>query len=692
MSGNLSRLLKPQSIAVIGGGAWCANVIRECRKIGFSGDIWPVHPKRSEVGGVAAYASIEMLPSVPDAAFVGVNRAVTVETVRHLAERGTGGAVCFASGFQEAQAELGNGADLQAALLDAAGQMRLLGPNCYGFINALDGAALWPDHHGMMQVESGVAILTQSSNIALNLTMQTRGLPIAYLATVGNQAQTDLAELAMAVLDDPRVTALGLHIEGIADIRRFEALAAKAFKLGKRIVALKIGASEQASAATISHTASLAGSDAGARALLVRLGIAQVGSLAGLLEALKVLHCSGPLEHGGIASMSCSGGEASLMADSVHGSNLFFPALCADQEEALRTALGPKVALANPLDYHTYIWNDGPAMTACFSAMMATRSLALGIVVLDFPRIDRCDAAEWDRVTDAVVATAKETGRTMAVLASLPETMPEHVAQDLMARGVIPLCGIGEALEGLSAAVWLGAHGPASTPILLPQNSTGSQAGLVDAADTQSILSEGAAKATLAAHGLVVPLSRRVCSVEEAGHAAEEIGFPVVLKGEGFAHKTEAGAVKVGLCSPSNVAKAAEDMAAQGYLVEQMISGAVTEVLVGVTRDPAHGYVLTLGAGGVLTEILQDTVSLLLPVDGGGLVSALETLRIAPLLSGFRGAEAADVKAIVSAVLAVQDYVTTHAGAVGEVEINPLLCLPKGAVAVDALIRLEKQA
>ncbi len=692
MSGNLSRLLKPQSIAVIGGGAWCVNVIRECRKIGFAGDIWPVHPKRSEVGGVAAYASIDVLPSAPDAAFVGVNREVTVEAVRHLAERGTGGAVCFASGFQEAQAELGNGADLQAALLGASGQMRLLGPNCYGFINALDGAALWPDHHGMTQVESGVAILTQSSNIALNLTMQTRGLPIAYLGTVGNQAQTDLAELGMAVLDDPRVTALGLHIEGIADIRRFEALAAKAFNLGKRIVALKVGASEQASAATISHTASLAGSDAGARALLARLGMAQVGSLAGLLEALKVLHCSGPLEHGGIASMSCSGGEASLMADSVLGLNLYFPALGADQEEALRKALGPKVALANPLDYHTYIWNDGPAMTACFSAMMATGALALGIVVLDFPRLDRCDAGEWDRVTDAVVAAAKETGRTMAVLASLPETMPEHVAQDLMARGVIPLCGIGEAMEGVSAAVWLGAHGPTSTPILRPQNGAGSEAGPGDAADAQSILSEGAAKATLAEHGLMVPRSRRVCSVEEAGMAAQEIGFPVVLKGEGFVHKTEAGAVKGNLCSPSDVIGVAEDMAAHGYLVEQMISGAVAEVLVGVTRDPAHGYVLTLGAGGVLTEIMQDTVSLLLPVDEGGLVSALESLRIAPLLSGYRGAEAADVKAIVNAVLAVQDYVIAHAGSVGEVEINPLLCLPKGAVAVDALIRLEKQA
>ncbi|CAN0267331.1 unnamed protein product, partial [Chrysoparadoxa australica] len=177
---DLSRLLRPRSIAVIGGGAWCANVIRECRKLGFDGPVWPVHPTRAEVGGVPAFARIEDLPEPPDAVYIGINRAATVEAVGVLSASGAGGAICFASGFAEAQAELADGADLQAALLAAAGNMPVLGPNCYGFLNALDRVALWPDQHGMVPVERGVAILSQSSNVALNLTMQRRGLPIAF--------------------------------------------------------------------------------------------------------------------------------------------------------------------------------------------------------------------------------------------------------------------------------------------------------------------------------------------------------------------------------------------------------------------------------------------------------------------------------------------------------------------------------
>ena len=175
----LDRLLRPRSIAVIGGGFWCANVIEQCRKVGFQGEIWPVHPSKPEVGGLPAYPSIEDLPSDPDASFVGVNRKVTIEAVAALAAVGAGGAICFASGFREANAELHDGEALEQALLDAAGEMPIIGPNCYGFLNLLDGAALWPDQHGANRCDSGVAIITQSSNIAINLTMQKRGLPVA---------------------------------------------------------------------------------------------------------------------------------------------------------------------------------------------------------------------------------------------------------------------------------------------------------------------------------------------------------------------------------------------------------------------------------------------------------------------------------------------------------------------------------
>ncbi len=193
--------------------------------------------------------------------------------------------------------------------------------------------------------------------------MQKRGLPIAYMVACGNMAQTSQAQIASALIDDPHVTAVGLHIEGFADLREWEALAAKAHSKGVPLVALKVGASEQARAATVSHTASLAGSDAGAQAVLDRLGIARLKTLPDLLETLKLLHCYGPLQGYGIASISCSGGEASLVADMAHGTDLVFPELTHSQKAALHKALGPKVALNNPLDYHTYVWRDAKAMT-----------------------------------------------------------------------------------------------------------------------------------------------------------------------------------------------------------------------------------------------------------------------------------------------------------------------------------------
>ncbi|MCV0429188.1 MAG: CoA-binding protein, partial [Roseibium sp.] len=420
---SLERLLRPKTIAVVGGGSWCRSVLRECRKGGFCGAIWVVHPKYDEIDGCSAVPSVAELPLVPDAVFVGVNRISTVEIVRELSVMGAGGAVCFASGFKEASQELEDGAGLQQALTTAAGDMPILGPNCYGFINALDGAALWPDYHGLRWVPRGVAIVSQSSNIALNLSMQARGLPIAYLLTVGNQAQTGLSNICQALLDDDRVTAIGLHIEGIDDLASFERFASRAQELGKPLIALKVGKSRQARDAAISHTASLAGSMAGANALLRRLHIAQVESLPVLLEALKLAHVAGILPNSNIASMSCSGGEASLIADTAFERGILFPDLTERQIANLRSVLGAKVALANPLDYHTYIWGDVEAMSRTFAAML-TEEISLGIVVLDFPRSDRCEPSEWLKVIDAIEVAMISSGRPMAVLSSLSETLP----------------------------------------------------------------------------------------------------------------------------------------------------------------------------------------------------------------------------------------------------------------------------
>jgi acyl-CoA synthetase (NDP forming) len=679
MSRDLSRLLRPASVAVIGGGAWGHAVVAQLRKFGFPGEIWPVHPKAVEVGGVRAFPGLEALPGPPDAAFVGVNRRATIQAVAALSAMGAGGATCFAAGFAEAEAEDVEAADLQRALLKAAGEMPVLGPNCYGLINAMDRALLWPDQHGLVPVERGVAILTQSSNIAINLTMQARGLPIGYIVTAGNQAQTGQAEIAMGLLDDPRVSAIGLHIEGFSDLRAWEAFAAKAKAKAVPVVALKVGRSEAARAATVSHTASLAGGDAGAAALIRRLGFARVGSLPELLETLKLLHLCGPLPSNRIASISCSGGEASLAADTAHGRGVVFPPLNAAQRAALREALGPMVALANPLDYNTYIWRDTEKMTAAWAAMMDP-SLALTLLVVDYPRPDRCDVAGWDCATRAALAAKAQTGANVALVATLPELLPEPVAARLMEGGVVPMHGLSEAVTAAEAAAALGAGmragGDGALPLLIPFPARAAQ-----------VLPEAEAKARLAAHGLAVPKARRAATPREAAQAAAEIGFPVVLKGEGFAHKTEAGAVLLGLADADAVERGALAMQAASFLVEEMVEGAVAELLVGVVKDPAHGFVLTLGAGGVLTELWEDTASLLLPAQDAEIEAALEGLRVGRLLTGYRGKPAADREAIRAAIKAIEAYAIENADRLEEVEVNPLLCTPGRAVAADALIR-----
>lgn len=677
---SLSRLLKPKSICVIG-GVWATNVVEQCHRMGYNGDIWPVNVKGQPVSGLKAYQCVEDLPQAPDAVFIGVNRITTIEIVKTLSRMGAGGVVCFASGFSEAAAEDKDAVNLQEDLLEAAGAMPLLGPNCYGFINYLDGALLWPDQHGGKRAKSGVAIVVQSSNIAINLTMQTRGLAIAYVLTVGNQAQMSLGGLASTLLDDERVTALALHIESFGDIRDFEQMAEKARRLGKPIVAIKVGKSVAAQHAMLSHTSSMSGSDAASNAFLQRLGIARLHSLSDMLEILKVLQVTGPLRGNKIASMSCSGGEAGLMADAVDQSSLRFAALNESQHSRLRANLGPMIAIANPLDYNTYIWGNYQQLFKTFSAMMSGE-VDLCLLVLDFPRPDCCDISGWKTTIDAVIAAKKANNIAVGVLATVPENMPEESAIELMQAGVVPLLGIQRAIKAIECCVSLGQQKTAIGR--LPSLN------LAVAEGVPISLDEASAKQMLSDAGLNVPNYRVCSSLEDIEQHAAELSFPVVLKGLGVAHKTEAGVVKVGLNNTAQVMSEARLMQSKvsGYLLEELITDNQAELLVGIIRDETHGFMLTVAAGGIYTELLKDSQHLLLPYTREDLVEMLPQLKIFPLINGFRGSKAASHSSILDTIMLLQNFVLKHQEQLLEVEINPLLCGTQSATIVDALISL----
>ena len=663
MTRDLSRLLRPRSIAVLG-SVWAENVIAQCAKMGFLGPVWPVHPTRATIGGLQAYGSIADLPAAPDATFIGVNRHATLDVVRDLAARGAGGAVCFASGWTEA-----GEVELQGQLVAAAGKMPILGPNCYGVINYLDGALLWPDQHGGGRVARGVALLSQSSNIVINLTMQARALPVAYVACLGNAAQVGLADLGAALLADERVTALGMYVEGIDDAPAFAALAEAARAAGKGIVAIKSGKTELSRTAAASHTASLAGGGAASSAFLRQVGVAEVNTLAELLETLKIFHLHGPGLGRRLCSLSCSGGEAGLVADLAAPFGLEFPPPSRAQRQRLGEILGPIVTIANPLDYHTFIWGDGPRTTDVFTTMLA--GYDAGIFVIDPPRPDRCDPASFEPAIGAILSAAAATGKPAFPVASLPENFAEDRAIRMMDQGLAVLMGLEAALGALKAAQ----TGP-GLPGWRPFRAQGP--------GPVRMLDEAAAKAFLARAGVAVPRGVSAAMLADLAPAAAGLTPPYALKGLGFAHKTEAGAVRLGLDS---LDQQAPIPGASGYLVEEMVVGAVAELLLGVRRDPVYGATLTLGFGGVTAELLADTVTLILPVTAAEVAAGLRQLRLWPMLDGYRGRPKGDVAAVVAASLALAAMLEDKR--LVEVEVNPLMVLQAGVVAVDALILQE---
>ncbi len=679
---NFDRLLRPKSIAVIG-GRQAKAVVEQCIALGFAGEIWPVHPSKQEICGLKAYKTIEALPSSPDAAFIGINRQHTVAIVEALRRRNAGGAICYASGFSETGS---TGADLQCALVTAAGHMPIIGPNCYGLLNYADGVALWPDQHGggrLAAGQKGVAILTQSSNIAINMTMQKRGLPVSYVLTAGNQAQTGLSEIALSLLEDERVSALGLHIEGFDSISGFEAVAKRARALKKPVVAMKIGRSLQARHASFTHTASLAGSDAAAEAFLKRLGIARVKTIPTFLETLKLLHVTGPLGGFSISSMSCSGGEASLMADACFGRKVFFPPLPAAQKRPIEAQLGALVTVDNPLDYHTYIWGNRDRLETTFTGML-NAGFDFNCLVLDFPRPDRCSAQDWWITVDAFETACRKTGAKSAIVSTLPENLSEDQASDLIARNIAPMCGIDETLEAIEAAATIGQAWAKPSPAAVMASSR------VNCSNNH-VPDEAEAKILLSRCGIKIPTGQKLRGTDEIAAAVEKIGFPVVLKALGIAHKSEHNAVRLNLGDIKAVRKATAELKelSEEIYVEAMIEHGVVELLVGLVRDDQFGLVMTIATGGTMVEVLQDSQTMLLPSNDEEIEQALRALKGSVFFDGFRGSDKADLPAAIATIKAVQEFAALNAGQLSELDINPLIVCAHGcgAVAADALIK-----
>ena len=678
---SLQRLLSPKTVAVFGGDS-AAEVVRQCRSVGFDGELWAVNPKRTELEGIPCVASVADLPGVPDASFIAAPPESTLQIIRDLASLGAPGAICFAAGFAETGAD--EGAALQQGLRDAAGNMAILGPNCHGYVNYLDGIALWPDQHGGRRVENGAALISQSGNLAINLTMQQRQIDFSYVISVGNSSVLGLHDYIDALLADSRVRVIALHIEGIVDIAAFSEAAIRALTKGVPIVALKTGRSSRGAEIAMSHTASLAGSDKLYSALFSRLGIARCDTVDQFLETIKFLSIVGPLAQATVGSMSCSGGDASLVADYAEHLQLELPALSDDSSKKLKALLGENVSVSNPLDYHLYIWGNYEQLNQCFHHVLCNQ-FGCTLLILDYPPGDGDEAANWEISERALITAMADTGGCAVVVSSLPETLPEYVRERLKASGIAPMQGIEDCLFAVKAAALIGTaqrNADKLLAVLPPQTPR----------DSEVTLDEPSSKKTLAEFGLSVPAGQ-TCTAATTVDAADEIGYPVVLKAVSseLAHKSELGAVTINLPDSVAVQDATQRMGDfEQFLVESMAESVVCELIVGITRDPTFGLTLTIGAGGVLVELLEDSVTLLLPVQREDIRASIQTLKIHKLIQGYRGKAAGDIDSVIDSVDAIARYAMANNDSLLELDVNPLCVMADGAVAVDAFIRTTK--
>ncbi|MGI9461807.1 MAG: acetate--CoA ligase family protein [Alphaproteobacteria bacterium] len=692
----LKRLFAPKSIVVVGGG-WADRVIEECKNAGYGGKIYAVHDKKLDVSGIKTYQKVIDLPEAPDACYIAIKHEKSIEVIKELNNMSAGGAIIFAAGF----AEVGRmGVERQQRLIkacqhDKLGAMPFLGPNCYGIINMNLGSVMWPDFQGLARVDSGVAIITQSGNIGINLTMQKRGLPVVYMMTMGNQAMVTISDVMRVMADDAAVKAIGLHIEGFGDINNFIKAVQYCHERNKPVVILKTGLSHLGAELTMSHTASLAGGGMAVKAFLQKIGVPQVFDVPEFLEMLKLQMAFGlqklsprSFNKNGkrdikAISFSCSGGEATLMADLCHSINqmtadydIVFPAMQEKTKQQLDELHGGRVVLSNPFDYQTYIWDDKEAIFKNFNFALET-DVDYGILILDIPNRDGMDPWAWHDTYQGFVKGTQLNKRRGIVLASLVETLPsEERCYKLLAEGIAPLAGIETCLKLLSRLEITANY---YQPI-----------GMAELYGTEQMLDHQAARKILSDFGLVFVKSQTV-NKNNFSQAVKNFKKPVVLKADNIAHKTEQNAVRLNLKDAAVIEKNAKELFAMAndIIIEEMVDDKKLELLLGVNKDAAVGMALVIGEGGMLAELCDDRIFIPLPTTADEITNALRRLKFYPLFLGYRGQKPLNIKAVVKAAMAVNDFAIKYQNNLITLDINPLLVSEKNAIAVDQLMVLK---
>ena len=687
MSHPLDALFRPASVAIIGASS-DANRIggRPVRfsKQAFKGAIFPINPNQKEIQGLPAFASVKDVPGPVDQAIVAVPAKAAVQAVDDCIAKGVNAIVMFSSGFAETGAE-GRAVQAELARRCAAGGVKLLGPNSLGMLNVEAGLySTFSSYFDPLWPRSGpVGIVSQSGAFGtyfLALAVE-RGLGFSHFVATGNEADIDVAECVDWLADDPATGVIMIYLEGCRDGARLRAALAKAAANRKPVIAMKVGVSDKGIAAIASHTGTLAGSDAVFDAVFRENNVHRARTLDELVDVAYA--CSGGVfpKSPRIGVVTISGGVGIQMADAAAELGLELPRMPdAAQQQVL--AMVPFAGPANPVDATAQVINDWSMFTRI-----------LGIV------------AEEGNV-DSVISFLAHTGTTPGVMerlkpgleevrARFPDRlfilcmrMPREMVEEFTRIGFLAFEDPTRAIAAVAALSKL-AQGYARPRVAQAaiKPAPALPIGPINEAEAKRILSEA---------GMTFAPERVAHTRDEAIAAAKEIGFPAVLKilSADIAHKSEAGGVALGLRNVGEVASACDTMLAavakrkpnariEGVLVASMIEG--VETVIGVKRDAVFGPVVMFGLGGVYVEVLKDVTLRLAPVDHAGALEMIHTIKGFPLLAGARGRPAVDLDALADALVAMSRFGAAHPD-VASAEINPFIALPKGGMAVDALI------
>lgn len=703
--GGLPELFEPKSIAVIGAsrrpGSVGASLFHNILAADYSGVVYPVNPRWTSVGGVPCYPSVEALPATPDLAIIIVPAVQVNAAVESLGKRGTKGVVVISSGFKEVG---GEGIELERTLMETARRygMTVVGPNCFGLINTDPDIRLNATFSDTIPTPGNIAFISQSGALGAGILHYAKaaGLGFSKFVSVGNRAGVDENTLLNALAKDEATRVILLYVESLAQGRRFLEVA-RTVTESKPVVVIKSGRSPMGEAAARSHTGSLAhaNSDRLFDAVFAQAGVLRAQSISELFQMAKVFTTGGMESTSRLAILTNSGGPGILAADAAARAGLSMAPLPENLQTRLRKFVSPYAAVRNPVD----VTADATVETyrSVLKELFASPEVD-AVLFIGTPT----GAVAGDAVVQALIEGRGESPKTLAACLFGVSDLSEEFAR-LEARGIPCFTFPEEAVTALgSAARYAEWRGRPRTDVVAYSVDSSRARQLLEAAVSQGRLElpEHVAREVLACYGFPLPPSRLVTNAEEASKAADEMGYPVVLKvaSPAILHKTDVGGVALHLSDGASVRQALTTMAARvhaslpqapidGFVVEKEIVGG-KEVILGMNRDPDFGPVVLFGLGGIYVEVLKDVTFRLAPLralSADHMISSIQGYR---LLQGVRGEPPADLPALREAIERLSQLATEQS-LIQELDVNPLVVLPtgKGAWALDARIVLARR-